>query len=84
MYTATIESKQINKGVIQVGVIYGNGSDNFTEVYSIRGLSDLENNIINKLSQLNSIDLSKIQLGTFIPPVQPVPVPPTQDEIDKI
>lgn len=80
MWTATIESKGFSKGVFQIGVIYSNGSDTFSEVHQLRGVSDAESAIKSRLSQLNSIDLSQIQLGSYTPPSPPIP---TQAEIDK-
>lgn len=82
-WTATIDGKSFNNGVFEIHVTYTNGIDTFGEAYAIRGVSDAENEIINRLSQLNSVDLSKIKLGSFASPSPVIPVPPTQDEIDK-
>lgn len=83
MYTATIDSKDFTKGVFQIVVIYTNGTDKFTETYQLRGISDAQNAIINRLSQLNSVDLSQIKLGTFTPPVSSIPLPPNQAQLDQ-
>lgn len=64
MWTGTIKTKELNKGQLQIGVSYSNGVEDFTEVYIIHKLIDIENVIKNKLTFLEDmeVEFSKVQL----------------------
>lgn len=75
MWTATIESKNLNKGTLQVGVSYTNSSESFSESYQINSLVDLNNRINIRLQQLEDLYNLDIPLGVFTPAVNVPTVP---------
>lgn len=69
MWEAIIESKIYNKGILQIGVIYSNGVDKFTECYQIYSHVDIDNMISSKLKLLNDAQLINVELGLYIPKI---------------
>lgn len=69
MWQAKIDSKKFIKGFLVVGVVYSHDipSEDFSESYSIRENSDLDNLIVSRLNQLNNLDESSVILGNFVP-----------------
>lgn len=84
MWTAQIESKKIEKGILHIGVIFSNGSDSFTVVYPLENpnFESFKNQVKNRLSNLNGLDtlLGTINTGT-VP--DPIVTQPTQAELDR-
>lgn len=79
MWTTTIESKVFNKGFINVGVIFSNGEDKFTDLFTVRSSSDLDRVISNRLNELSSLDIDQINIGQYQTLVKPVPVITNKD-----
>lgn len=75
MWTATIESKKLDKGTLYVGVIFSNGQDSFTIVYPIsaNSLDSLKFQVRSKLDDLTSLDsdFANLALG---PAPDPTPI----------
>ncbi len=69
MYNATIESKKFDKGVIQVGVIYSDGNDKFTEVYGVSSSEELDTIICGRLKTFNEVKNISISTGSYTKPV---------------
>ena len=92
-WTATKESVQLVDGVIVVSVIFTDGvSQKFKRLYRSEFLSPdwPDREIRSRLDGLDSLDLSKIKLGTpdAAPvnsiPISPVPVEKTKAELDRL
>lgn len=66
-WTAKIESKSFEKGVLQVGVVYTSGTDTFSESYQIYSNVDLDNRIASRLSQLEELENISIDIGEYSP-----------------
>jgi hypothetical protein len=76
MYTATISSKEIVRGVLSVNVIFTDGKDTFTENFSTRSASEewLQSVVDNRLTELASIKeaVVGIDVGAGIEPTKPL------------
>lgn len=79
MWTAQILSKAFSKGFIQVRVSYTNGTDEFSEVYDIQSLPQLNSNITFHLADLNKLDFASIPTGNYVP-TEPTPTPSESDK----
>lgn len=84
MWTAQIESKKIEKGVLQIGVIYSNGTDSFTVVYPLEtpNFEGLKTQVKNRLANLNGLETLATSINVGVMP-DPVVVTPTQAELDQ-
>jgi hypothetical protein len=81
MYTATITGKKQDGAWMLVNVSFTNGTNTFTESYTITALTDLKSLVNGRLNQLNGIAAvdSSITIGVF----DPSPVAQTQADIDR-
>ena len=81
--------KKVNKvfdgGIVAVTVRYSDGMDSFVEVYrdTVIRADWPDGQIRDREAQLNAVDLTAIKLGARDDAPVIVPVPPTQDELDK-
>lgn len=67
MWTATIESQNLAKGVLTVGVKYTDGSEILGESHQISSLEALNSTIKSRLDYLNSLSAIVIPIGAYVP-----------------
>lgn len=84
MWTATIESKTFSKGILQVGVVYTNGNESFTEPYVISSEEEINGRITNRLSTLEKLEGVSISLGAFTPQLVTSDENPKQEKLNEL
>lgn len=69
MYTATINSKEVVNGRINVVITFTSDKESFEETFGAESLRSLHHAARTRLAQLNRLEdiLSKIPLGSFTP-----------------
>lgn len=70
MWQAKIESKNKIRGIYEIGVIFTDGEDSFSESYKVISSEDLNNMVKSKLEELNLVNLEDVELGPFVPTVK--------------
>lgn len=67
MWSAKIESKSFEKGILQIGVIFTNGFQTFSEPFIVRSDKDIDEYISSRIKYLNTLEAIQIPLGDFTP-----------------
>jgi len=86
MWTASITNISKDQGNAKVVVSFTNGTDIFTETYLVASPTQLKQNAISRINQLQAVD---DYVATTVPgPIdttvtQPVVTPPTQAQLDQ-
>lgn len=85
-WTATIASAQLQQTHFDVLVTFTDGTVVDKSTFQAADDADLSQQIVQRLAYLNRAGAAKIAgitLGPFVPPIQPAPIPPTQEQIDQ-
>lgn len=84
MWTAQIESKRFQKGTLQIGVIYSNGIETFSEPSIVSSLEEINIIISSRLSQLEALESLEVPLGPYEPKSNVIPVNEKEQSLTRL
>ena len=82
MFTSSIKTKSFFNGECKVEVEFTDGTQKWSEPFSVKGQEDLNSKVKSRLQILNELETfsASLPLGAYTPTTTPE-VPPTADEI---